>query len=131
MKHTVFGWNVRHVKYRFLEVLSIRADVSQQATQVLKHRILNYFYYRSVITILELISLNLTLTGYEHASQSYYRRLLLSILLEHNMVFQYDKMTRGDLPKLPKSDVCLEYVNLSVRVCRSFSNSCKFNKPIR
>ena len=68
----------RHVKHRFLEVLSICADVSQQDTQVLKHRILNYFSYRSVITSLELISLNLTLTSYEHASQSYYRRLLLS-----------------------------------------------------
>ena len=84
-----------HVKRRFVEVLSILADVSQQDTWVFKHSILNYFSYRSVITGLELISLNLTLTSYEHASQSYYRRLLLSIWLEHNMVFQYDKMTRG------------------------------------
>ena len=68
----------RHVKQRFLEVLSNCADVSQQDTQILKHRILNYFSCRSVITSLELISLNLTLTNYEHASQSYYRRLLLS-----------------------------------------------------
>ena len=87
----------RHVKHRFVEVLSILADVSQQDTSVLKHSILSYFSYRSVITSLELISLNLTLTNYEHVSQSYYRRLRLSIWLEQNMVFQYDKMTRGDL----------------------------------
>ena len=88
-KNTVF-WEPKTRKTPIslsFQDLSIGADVSQRDTWVLKHRILNYFSYRSVITSLELISLN------SHASHSYYRRLLLSI--EHNMVFQCDKMTRG------------------------------------